>query len=171
MNKNKSGHGGVNIGTSLILVTFVLLSLVTFAVLSLSTAIADETLSQKAALHTTEYYNASNLANQKLADLADRLLDLAGKATSQEDFYRSVGQSDFEALNVTVISTKEIPQLRFEEPINDHQTLLVTLEAVYPSSDDGRTFQIIEWETINTVEIDEDMPIMKKNGLLNQGGD
>lgn len=53
-------------GISLLLLIFLSLCLITFSLLSFSGATADERLSQKAADHTTEYYQMVNMANEVL---------------------------------------------------------------------------------------------------------
>lgn len=58
----------VNIGTSFMLVTFIILCMVIFSVLSLSSAIKDQTYSQKNADRVTADYAASNQAERILAE-------------------------------------------------------------------------------------------------------
>ena len=53
-------------GISLLLLIFLSLCLITFSLLSFSGATADERLSQKAADHTTEYYQMVSRANEVL---------------------------------------------------------------------------------------------------------
>ena len=54
--ENKKHSGGINIGTSSILVTFVLLALVTFAALSYMSARSDYVLSKEHADRTASVY-------------------------------------------------------------------------------------------------------------------
>ena len=60
-------------GLSLLLLIFLSLCLLIFSLLSISGATADETLSQKTADRTKEYYAAVSEANQLLAEI-DALL-------------------------------------------------------------------------------------------------
>lgn len=57
----------VNIGTSFMLVTFIILCMIIFSVLSLSSAFKDQTYSQKNADRVTADYAASNQAERILA--------------------------------------------------------------------------------------------------------
>ncbi|MGC4020345.1 MAG: hypothetical protein QM793_14725 [Muricomes sp.] len=63
----------VNIGSSSLLVVFLVLCLVTFATLSLSSAKSDYNFSKKLAERRTEYYQASGKA-QLLLDSIDKIL-------------------------------------------------------------------------------------------------
>lgn len=58
---------GLNTGSSSILVIFIVLCLTTLAVLSMVSASSDYKLSRKIADRTTDYYNAVNKAEEKLA--------------------------------------------------------------------------------------------------------
>ena len=62
----KSRKPILGVGTSSILLIFVLLCMITFAVLSLVSARSDYRLSQKNAEHTRDYYEAENKANDIL---------------------------------------------------------------------------------------------------------
>ena len=61
------------IGTSYLLVIFVILCLVTFAALSLSSALKDQSYSQKLTAHQTEYNAASAQASALLAQIDEAL--------------------------------------------------------------------------------------------------
>ena len=69
----KHASPGMNIGTSSILLVFVILCLVSFATLSLSSALADRNLSDKATEKTLSYYKAQNLAQMKIAETDHKL--------------------------------------------------------------------------------------------------
>ena len=62
MKKNKEQSSFVNIGSSSLLIVFVILCLATFAILSLSSAKSDYSLSERLAKHKGDYYDASSRA-------------------------------------------------------------------------------------------------------------
>lgn len=68
MAKSKKQTIVMNIGTSSMLVILIGLSFAILAVLAVSSARNDYRLSEELALHTKGYYEASNLAWEKLAD-------------------------------------------------------------------------------------------------------
>jgi len=61
----------MNIGTSSMMVILIGLSFAVLAALAISSARNDYRLSEELAQHTTDYYNASNEAQTKLADIED----------------------------------------------------------------------------------------------------
>ena len=66
MKKDKEQSSFVNIGSSSLLIVFVILCLATFAILSISSAKSDFTLSEKLAKHKGQYYEASSKAEEFL---------------------------------------------------------------------------------------------------------
>ncbi|MDD6190088.1 MAG: hypothetical protein PUB75_00660 [Firmicutes bacterium] len=70
MSRSNNSTPFTTIGVSSLLVVFLILCLVTFACLSLSTARSDYEFSKDNAKHKTEYYNASNTAEEHLNDLS-----------------------------------------------------------------------------------------------------
>ena len=61
----------IGIGTTSIVLIFVMLCMLTFSVLSLATAQADLRLSRKSAERTTAYYDAEHRANDILLSVID----------------------------------------------------------------------------------------------------
>lgn len=73
--ERKKKKTGIQVGTSLILVAFVLLCLVAFAALSYAQADADYNKSKQAAERTTDYYKAVTQAEAKIAEVQANLND------------------------------------------------------------------------------------------------
>ena len=63
--KRPDSMPGFQIGTSYLLVIFIILCLVTFAALALSSALRDQSYSQALAKHQTEYAAASTQASSE----------------------------------------------------------------------------------------------------------
>ena len=91
---NKKMTGGINVGTSSILVTFVLLCLVTFAALSFLSANSDYRLSKQTAQRTTDYYEGI----EKL--FADNEMITVNTETSPVTLTYDVPVSDTQNLHV-----------------------------------------------------------------------
>lgn len=67
----------MNVGISLIILIFMNICLAAFAVLSLENAVSDCSLSKKTATHTTQYYEAVNKVQEKLAKKNQELREKA----------------------------------------------------------------------------------------------
>lgn len=152
MDHNKRQAPFVNIGSSLLLVIFLVLCLVTFATLSLSSARSDESFSRRMADRKTEYYKAASQAEDLLAQI-DRLLE----ETAAKD-----GQNPWKALDFTGISPDihydpSGAAVSYQVPINDKQALDVVL--VLNTGDETAQsgyYRIEKWQTVNTEKWESD---------------
>lgn len=142
----KKQTGGINVGTSSILVTFVLLCLVTFAALSFLSANSDYRLSKQAAERTTRFYAADALAEEKLADIESRLKEVLASVSSEDDYYDSI-PSAFEGDDFLQVNTEDTTTISYEIPVSDSQNLQVLLSVRYPAGDDAALFDILKWQT------------------------
>lgn len=144
MNENKRQAPFVNVGSSLLLVVFLLMCLITFATLSFSSARSDESFSQRIADRKTEYYTASNKAERLLAQI-DQLLDNADPA-----------DLDFAAINsldADVAYDPDTATLSYQVVINDKQALDVVLAL---EKDKDRHYRIERWQTVTTRKWESD---------------
>lgn len=134
------------IGSSTILVIFVILCLVSFATLSIVSANADYKLSKKMLDRTTTYYQACNEVEISLAEL-DRTLVSAYQSSSDEtEYFKQTGHT-------TTISV----------PLSELQTLEVAVNIDYPISDDDKFYHITSWQVVITddMEYDSTLNILK----------
>ena len=138
--------GGVNVGTSSILVTFVLLCLVTFAALSFLSANSDYRLSKQAADRTTQYYSACSYAEIIMADIEAKLSEAKSTASSEEAYMDSV-LALFEGDTSVTVEAGENTTLSYDIPVNDSQNLHVCLSVNSPADDDSALFSIEKWQT------------------------
>ena len=148
---NKKFRGGVNVGTSSVLVSFVLLCMVSFAALTYLSAHSDYTLSQQAAQRTTEYYEANRMAELYMANIEGLLSKHAKTCHNAGDFYSSISElfSDNESVFVSNEENRDNPvTLSYTVPINDTLTLNVTLKSHYPDDEDHSLFSIECWNTV-----------------------
>lgn len=134
------------IGSSTILVIFVILCLVSFATLSIVTANADYKLSQKVLNRTTTYYEACNEAEASLAGLDKVLADTYKNSADEAEYFEQMGH------------TKD-----FSIPLSDLQTLEITVTIDYPVSPEGTFYHITSWQVVVTqdLEYDNTLNIMK----------
>lgn len=141
--RNKRKGYGVNIGSSSILLIFVILCLVSFAVLSIVSAQTDYKLSCKLAERTTKYYKANNEVESYLRDLQASLEKIYEDSATAEEYFAVAGHD-------TTFSI----QLSEQQMLNVHLTIL------YPGDGKGY-YEINTWkvETQDTLELDDTLPV------------
>ena len=143
MKKDKQQSSFVNIGSSSLLIIFLILSLVTFAILSLSGAKSDYSFSQRLANHKTAYYEASNRAERILGQIDEAL---AANETL-----------DGQQLEGIAIQAQE-GIITFSVPMEENQALLVELE-VNDYTKDETYYTIKTWQIISTKAWESDQSI------------
>lgn len=152
--KNKSGF---NIGTSLILVTFVLLCLVTFAGLTYISAKSDYNLSHEVAIRTNNYYDANRMAEIYLANIEALLSKHAGDSKSDKEYYDELESvfADNDRIEVTKNDDKTV--ISYMISVNGTQDLFVDIVAHYPDDKDNSLFYIEKWSTVTDAEAVESL--------------
>lgn len=128
--KKTASQPGFQIGTSYLLVIFIILCLVTFAALSLSSALRDRSYTQKVADHQTAYAEASSQASRQLADI-DQALGQTDPVTSLEALE-----------DVTVSQQEDGLQIDYQIPVTDSQQLEITVIA----DPDAHTRRVVRWK-------------------------
>lgn len=129
---------GLNVGSSSILMIFVILCLVCIAVLTIISASSDHKLSQKILNRTTAYYNACNEAEKALAGVDHTLASIYRDSADADAYFNTVGHN-----KSYIISISEL------------QTLQVNIEILYPESADDTFYRITSWQVLNTGELEE----------------
>lgn len=143
MKKDKQQSSFVNIGSSSLLIIFLILSLVTFAILSLSGAKSDYSFSQRLANHKTAYYEASNQAERILGQIDEALA--ANEAL------------DGQQLDGIPIQAEE-GIITFSVPMEGDQALFVELEVTdYITAETYYTIKT--WQIISTKAWESDQSI------------
>lgn len=154
----KSRKPVLGVGTSSILLIFILLCLITFAVLSLVSARSDYRLSEKNADHAEEYYQAQSEANQILARIE----------TTLEEQYKAYGNTDtyLEEVHTALegadgISFPSDREISYQVPAGDKDELLVTLLLPETLADGDPYCKIKCWKLVNTEtwQPDEHLPV------------
>ncbi len=122
-----------HIGSSSLLLIFVVLSLVSFAVLALSSSVADKKLTDKMEKKTTDYYSACNLAEEKLKMLNEYLDKLYQSDITETEYFAQTTEGT-----------------SFAIPVSEFQTLEVSLTFLYPEKAGDPLYQIDAWSLVNT---------------------
>lgn len=165
MKKKKSFSAGMNVGSSSILVTFVLLCLVTFAALSFVSARSDYNLALKTADRITSYYAADNNAEIYLAN-ADSLLSKLAASNDEKTFFDKIEDTFADNEMYKVSKNGNDTFIDYESKVSDTQSLCVTLKVVYPKNANDDTFQITRWENVTTYVPSDDTTLNDNIGLL-----
>lgn len=139
---------GLGIGSSSILMIFILLCLTTFAVLSLTTASADKRLTDKASQAVLEYYAADVKAEERLMEIDDALL--AAQIAPE------VGYLDWCAENLTTIGSdltvkhnQTSIDVSYRVPMSANQALEVALNVPKRAVGEPR-YRVTGWQAVST---------------------
>lgn len=164
MKNNKEESSFVNIGSSSLLIVFVILCLATFAILSISSAKSDYSLSERLAEHKGQYYEASAKAESILEEIDTVLADTAGTTSknllsgSAMDFLTSpYTDAVIKTLDGTQITDTEITckktdknlKISYQIPLEDKQVLDVEL-TVTDYTKNETYYKIQKWQIIST---------------------
>lgn len=180
MKKNKEQSSFVNIGSSSLLIVFVILCLATFAILSLSSAKSDYSLSERLASHKSQYYNASSKAESILDEIDSALADVAAATPasrlsgSPKDFpaspYASAVAKALDGIQIAdiPISCKKADNnliIAYQIPLEKEQLLDVEL-AVTDFTTHETYYEVQKWQVISTDTWENDdtlnlMPVIK----------
>lgn len=167
---------GLNIGTSSILLVFVLLCMVTFAVLSFVSANADYKLSRSLGDRTAAYYEVSNLAEQQLQNIHEKLELAAGQAANTKDYSKKTarlftGGTIFDTGAEDVITSsyeaegsgQAIGTLTWQLCFTDSQALEIKLTLLDPFSN-SQLFRVDQWKVVTPSEWEDDAPLNLYDG-------
>lgn len=143
---NKKKGFGINVGSSSILLIFVILCMVSFATLSIASANADYKLGKRVITRTSAYYEACNTAEKSIAEIDKTLWTIYESSKSKEDYFSTAGTSKSYII-----------------PISDLQNLNITLEILYPEKTGDTCYRILSWNVVpnDSIEYDDTLPVPK----------
>ena len=137
--KRKKETTGVNVGTSSLLLVFVVMCLVSFATLATVSARADKKLNDKVVERTAGYYDACNQAEDRLADIDNTLKTLYESGVNSDDYFAQAGQN-----------------IDFAIPVSDVQTLDVSVKVNYPAAAGETFYTVTRWKLETTGSLVEE---------------
>lgn len=161
MESKKKSAPFVNIGSSSLLVIFMVLCLVTFATLSLSSAQSDYKFSERLADRRTAYYTSSNQAEEILGSI-DAVL--ARTYEDSRSTYFSTAQERLSELTLKAQNNPageitleldfqtEIPSISYTVPVNEKQALSVILDVMPADQTADGFYRIRQWKVVSTQE-------------------
>ncbi len=166
MKRNKQQSTFINIGSSSLLMVFLVLCLTSFAILSLSSAQSDYSFSKKFAEHRTEYYEASSRAEMILGEIDQILAETAAQVTTaQKNTAQKNADSElasFELAVTALLDGKEIDNIplsctgdsgetviSYQVPSGAKQALNVSLLVTNDSKHENY-YKIQAWQLVST---------------------
>lgn len=153
----KKFSSGMNVGSSSILVIFVLLCLVCFAALSFLSANSDYKLSLQTAERTTKYYEANSKAELYLANIEGLLSKLYASNIDKDTYFDSIDELFSDNDMVIVSNEDDKIYLSYNIPINNMHDLSVKLLTEYPEAPDYSLFSINEWKTVTNQDFSQSL--------------
>ena len=147
MPEKKSNMACSSIGSSLLLVIFLILSLVMVATLSVTTARNNYLISEREAERVTAKTAANNASEEILAALPS-LCEEASEVSSQ-NVTTSVGE-----ISVEITKEGAYTVFSWEIPFSDSQALSVSVNLESP--DEPENYIITRWQSVTTAEWSSD---------------
>lgn len=136
---DKRKFSGIGVGSTSIIMIFVVLCLTTFSILSLVTSNVAKKYTEKSIAFTTSDYEAQNEANQTLEKIDNILLNAQNDALNYDSNVMILSGID----GVKIISQPDGYIASYDIPITESRYLSIELKIpLYPS--DVR-FSIIKW--------------------------
>ena len=172
MKPKKDQDSFVNIGSASLLVVFLVLCFLSFASLSLSSAMNDYSFALRMAGKISEYYEASNQAEDIAASIDEMLKTVYAEVNAQDDAYyraleESIERGQIPDADIRYVSSgTERPVISYEVLIGEAEELLVELLVCSPEKD-GCYYKILTWKKYRTEEWNADqtldlMPVIQE---------
>lgn len=157
--KEKS-YPGFQMGTSFLLVLFVVICEVLLGVLSLSGALRDKGYSGQIAEKTKLYYEAVSAAQHKLGEIDKALAQIGGTVENQDAYLKSAAQMVEELENVSYREDDGRAVLAYEVEITESQALCVELEVL--DKEESERYKIVKWQevSLSTWEDETTLPVL-----------
>ncbi len=158
MKKDKNSSSFTAIGSSSLLVVFLVLCLATFAILSLSSAKSDYSFTERLAEHKSSYYSACSQAEDTVAAIDNLLAQTyQAKAMSFDEYTGTLNPLllTYEAVPLSYNTEGDAPVISWHVPVDDRQALFVELTVTDPQKSTGY-YEIKTWRTIPSNEWQSD---------------
>lgn len=160
--EKEKGYPGFQVGTSFLLVIFVIICLVLLGVLSLSGALRDKSYSDRVAEKTELYYRAVSEAQHRLGEIDRAIAGLDGGYEEYGMYLEEVGTIASGLDGVVCTRDGEELVLSYKVPITESQSLSVEVEVLDPEKGEG-TIKIAKWqeESENVWEEEGTLPVLR----------
>lgn len=164
MKTNKQQSSFVNIGSSSLLIIFLILCLATFAILSISSAKSDYSFSERLAGRKAQYYDASAAASQILDDIDSKLEALAmedpngGKTAYMDQVISAFHETKVDGVTLLCRSIKDETIISYQIPTGEKQVLDIQLR-ITDYTRNPTYYEIKSWHVISTDNWENDQKL------------
>lgn len=152
MKKNNTPTFFLNMGTSSLLVIFLVLFLAVFATLSLSDAKGDYDASVQLAVQKQAYYDACATSELTLAQLDNVLAKHHATCSSSKDYFDKIQSSldnEIEGCEIDYKTDNNILLLSWYLPFTESKMLYVSVSVPYHTEQaDNHYYRILAWQTM-----------------------
>lgn len=160
--EREKGYPGFQVGTSFLLVLFVIICLVLLGVLSLSGALRDKGYSDRIAEKNTLYYEAVSRAQHKLGEIDKMLAGIDRTSGEYETYLEDVNLAASALEDITCMRNGGQIIFSYREPITDSQSLFVEVEVLDPDKGEGN-IKIVKWQEASETVWEEEgtLPVLQ----------
>lgn len=144
-NPKQKKYSGFGVGSTSVIMIFIVLCLTTFSILSYISSNAGYKFAKKSSEHLSMYYSAQNSAEMTLRNI-DNALYLGNKDSANYSAYVYGLQN---ISGVKVVKNTDSYSVSYSTKIDDNQTISVELKV--PLSPDKQRYSIIKWANTTTV--------------------
>lgn len=154
MKSDKQQSSFVHIGSSSLLIIFLVLCLVTFAILSISSASSDYSFSERLAERKSQYYDASAKASQVLDEIDAKLAELAGanhtngKASYMDQVISAFRDITINGVSISCEASNGEALISYQVPTNDKQVLDIKLH-VTDYTQSSAYYEVKSWRILS----------------------
>lgn len=156
---NKKKFSVMNIGSISLLMIFIILCMVILAALSLSSAAGNKSSADKFAVHSTNYYKASNQAEEVLDQIAGILAKSYQISPDSSTYFSEIkamlSESDI-GVNLNVSIESKPATLNYTTTVDGSQALEVELTLNDPWTTSSGFYTITSWKEVATSEWNAD---------------
>lgn len=151
MSEKKAPVSFLNMGTSSLLVIFLILSISLFATLTLSSAKSDLDFSKQLAGQKQAYYQVCNQSELLIASVDSLVKEQSRISKNAEDYFDKLLISLDNEINSISIQKDKLEKeliLSWQIPFTDSKALFVAISIPWePSQNGNQYYQIISWQT------------------------
>lgn len=158
-----SSRSAISVGTTTLVLIFVLLCLLTFSVLSLVSARANMRLSQKSADRTTAYYEAENTSSDILIQVTEAVQKYLN-ISDEDTFFKNV-RTELDGKNGIRFTDDET--LTWTVSLTENQYLRAEVQISFQPFSNGNHYRIIAWNTYTDYDwgTDQSLPLLESDSL------
>ncbi len=139
----KKKYSGVGVGSTSIIMIFVVLCLTAFSILSFSSSDVGNKMANKTKEQTIHFYEAENKANLTLQNIDEVLFSAASNPAERDGVIISLSN----IYGVKVFKQADYLTVSYDVPITETRYLAVELKVPLDLSQGGKRYEITKWSS------------------------